>query len=36
MASIPAPPAPRLFSPGWWQSPKVRARLFGGGALALA
>lgn len=36
MASIPAPPAPRLFSPAWWQNPKVRARLLGAGVLALA
>jgi penicillin-binding protein 1A len=36
MTSIPAPLAPRLFSPAWWKLPKVRARLLGVGTLALA
>ena len=36
MVSIPAQPAPRWFSPGWWQNPKIRSRLFAVGALALA
>jgi penicillin-binding protein 1A len=36
MASIPAPLAPRWFSPAWWHDPKVRARLLGAGVLALA
>ena len=36
MTSIPAPLAPRLFSPAWWKLPKVRARLIGAGVLALA
>jgi len=36
MASIPAPLAPRWFSPAWWHTPKVRARLLGAGVLALA
>ena len=36
MTSIPAPLAPRLFSPAWWKQPKVQARLFGAALLALA
>jgi penicillin-binding protein 1A len=36
MASISTPFPPRWFSPGWWQTPKVRRRLIGAGVLAFA
>jgi penicillin-binding protein 1A len=36
MASVTAQAAPRFPSQGWWQNPKVQARLLGAGVLAVA